>query len=202
VPQGAKSTSLEEIMHLLERYKGVFDATGGGITLTGGEVLSQNIFAGQILAAAKQLGIHTCIDTSGHLVQNLNDQILNNLDLVLLDIKSGDQALYEKVTKTGILENTISFAKRLIERKITIRVRFVLVPGLTDSQENIANMKSILEDLGYYNGTSTIEHVDILPFHQLGTSKWHELGLNYELENAQTPSNEQVQIISDALNPF
>ena len=87
-----------ELLRRMRRYRGVFRASKGGITLSGGEVLMQPAFAGRLLAGAKKMGIHTCIDTSGFLGANASDEMLDNIDLVLLDVKSGDEETYKKVT--------------------------------------------------------------------------------------------------------
>ena len=112
--------------------------------------------------------MHTCLDTSGFLNTNYTDEMLEDIDLCLLDVKSGDEETYHKVTG-GTLQPTIDFGQRLAKAGKKIWVRFVLVPGLTDSEENV-------------------EHIDVLGFHQLGRPKWHELRIPYPLENQKGPN--------------
>ena len=88
----------EELLSRIRRYRRVFKATNGGITLSGGEVLMQPAFAKRIVLGTKAMGIHTCIDTSGYLGANCDDEMLDNLDLVLLDVKSGFPETYKEVT--------------------------------------------------------------------------------------------------------
>jgi pyruvate formate lyase activating enzyme len=86
----------DELLTRIARYTAVFQATGGGITLSGGEVLMQPAFAARILRGAKELGIHTAIDTSGYLGAAASDAMLDDVDLVLLDVKSGDPETYRR----------------------------------------------------------------------------------------------------------
>ena len=161
-----------ELLRRMRRYRGVFRASKGGITLSGGEVLMQPAFAGRLLAGAKKMGIHTCIDTSGFLGANASDEMLDNIDLVLLDVKSGDEETYKKVTGRS-LAPTITFGDRLAAKGIEIWARFVLVPDLTDAPENVHNVARIIERWG------SVSRVEVLPFHQMGTDKWDALGLTY-----------------------
>ena len=109
---------------------------GGGLTISGGEPLVQIGFTRGLFAAAKQLGLHTALDTSGFLGHRADDAYLKHVDLVLLDIKSGDPDTYRNVTGVD-LEPTLRFAERLNAMGKPVWVRFVLVPGLTDDPANI-----------------------------------------------------------------
>ena len=175
----------EDLLARIRRYRGVFRATRGGITLSGGEVLQQPAFAGRILRGAKEMGIHTAIDTSGFLGANASDELLADVDLVLLDVKSGDEATYRRVTGRD-LAPTLDFGRRLDALGIATWIRFVLVPGLTDDPDNIAPIADYAASLG------SVERVEVLPFHQMGRAKWEELGLQYELGETQPPSADQV----------
>ena len=126
--------------------------------------------------------MHTCLDTSGFLGASYTDDMLNDIDLCLLDVKSGDEETYKKVTG-GILQPTIDFGQRLAKAGKKIWVRFVLVPGLTSSEENVENVAKICESFG-----DAVEHIDVLGFHQLGRPKWHMLNIPYPLEDQKGPS--------------
>lgn len=173
---------LQAMIDKVARYQDLFKATGGGITFSGGESMMQAAFVSRVFRAAKEMGVHTCLDTSGFLNRNYTDAMIDDIDLCLLDVKSGDEETYKIVTG-GTLAPTIAFGKRLAERGRKIWVRFVLVPGLTDSEENVENVAKICEQF-----RSAIEHIDVLPFHQLGRPKWHELRIPYPLEDAKGPS--------------
>ncbi len=183
----------EELLSRIARYRRIFRATNGGITLSGGEVLMQPAFAKRIIHGAKQMGVHTCIDTSGYLGANCDDQMLDELDLVLLDVKSGDEETHKAATGRE-LAPTIAFGDRIAQRGGPTRmwIRFVLVPGLTDDEENIRQVGQIIS-----RWKNVIDRVEVLPFHQLGRDKWHSLGLEYKLEGTNAPSPEATEKVRD-----
>ena len=175
---------LDDLVNRLKRYRMIFRTTGGGLTVSGGEPLMQPAFVGRLLHEAQQLGIHTAIDTSGFLGVNASDALLDDLDLVLLDIKSGIPEVYRKATGRE-LQPTLDFARRLSERGTEeVWIRFVLVPGLTDAVENVEAVAGIVEQI------SVVTRVEVLPFHQMGRDKWATLELPYELAETSPPSKE------------
>lgn len=182
--------SSEELLTRIARYQGVFRATGGGITLSGGEVLMQPAFAARVLRGAKELGIHTAIDTSGFLGAAATDEMLADVDLVLLDVKSGDPDTYRRVTGRD-LEPTLAFGRRLAEMPHgpEVWIRFVLVPGLTDDEENVEKVAAYAASLNEIM-PGTVSRVEVLPFHQMGRDKWAALGREYQLADTQPPTPE------------
>lgn len=177
-----KPVTLDAMIAKVERYKDLFQATRGGITFSGGESMMQGKFVSRVFHAARQMGVHTCLDTSGFLNKDYTDDMIEDIDLCLLDVKSGDEETYRRVTG-GVLQPTIDFGERLAKAGKKIWVRFVLVPGLTSSEENVENVARICERFG-----DAVEHIDVLPFHQLGRPKWHELRIPYPLEDQKGPS--------------
>jgi len=173
-----------ELLSRIARYRRIFRTTKGGITLSGGEVLMQPHFAKRILLGAKEMGVHTCIDTSGYLGANCDDEMLDAVDLVLLDVKSGDPETYKKATGRD-LAPTITFGDRIAARRGGPRnwVRFVFGSGLTDDPDNIRMVGEIVS-----RWKDVIDRIEVLPFHQLGKDKWHSLGLEYQLEDAKAPT--------------
>ncbi|WP_458041738.1 MULTISPECIES: pyruvate formate-lyase-activating protein [Bacteria] len=185
-----RATELEEIVDRLERYKSVFDATGGGLTLSGGEPLLQRAFVEKIFAACSERGISTALDTSGYLGDRASDALLDTTSLVLLDVKSGLPDLYRVVT-TRDLEPTVRFGDRLSDRGNRMWIRFVLVPGLTDAQENVEAVADILQRW------STIDRVEVLPFHQMGQHKWEERGIPYALADLRSPDEALLRRVEE-----
>jgi pyruvate formate lyase activating enzyme len=165
-------------------------AMGGGLTISGGEPLVQVGFTRGLFAAAKRMSLHTALDTSGFLGARVDDGYLASVDLVLLDIKSGDADIYRRVTGTP-LEPTLRFAERLAAMGKRVWVRFVLVPGLTDDPVNIDKLARFVAPM------RNVEWVEVLPFHQMGSFKWKAIGTNYQLENTSTPTVKQVQVALD-----
>jgi pyruvate formate lyase activating enzyme len=177
--QHGQPTTAEAVVAQVRRYAGFMQHTGGGITISGGEPLVQAPFVTAILRGCKAHGIHTALDTNGFFGDRLSDAELELADLVLLDIKAWDQALHRRVTGVDVAP-TLAFARRLAACARPIWVRFVLVPGLTDAPEHLAGLATFVASL------PNVQRVEILPFHQLGRSKWAELGQAYPL--ADTPA--------------
>ena len=178
-----------ELSHAIRRLRDfapALRAMGGGLTISGGEPLVQIGFTRGLFAAAKQMGLHTALDTSGYLGHRADDDYLRNVDLVLLDIKSGDPDTYRKVTGVKI-DPTLQFAERLKALGKPVWVRFVLVPGLTDDAENIAKVARLVAPM------ANVEWVEVLPFHQMGAFKWQALGLDYKLADMPSPTDDQVR---------
>lgn len=176
----------DDVLALVRRYRAVFAATGGGLTLSGGEVLMQPAFAARILAGARQMGVHTAIDTSGFLGAVCSDEMLGDIDLVLLDVKSGNEQTYRRVTG-GSLAPTLRFGARLDAAGVQMWVRFVLVPGLTDDAQNVDQVAAQVAPW------SSVARVEVLPFHQMGRDKWVALGLPYELADTCPPFPELIE---------
>ncbi|MBV7302560.1 pyruvate formate-lyase-activating protein [Corynebacterium sp. TAE3-ERU2] len=184
--------TVEQIVSKVRRYKAVFRASGGGLTISGGEPLFQIEFTRKVLRAVHDSGIHTAIDTSGYLGARLSDEDLDNIDLVLLDVKSGDPDTYRAVTGGRELQPTIDFGDRLSAKGVAIWVRFVLVPGWSDDPDNVAKVADIVS-----RWSSSVERVEVLPFHNMGQDKWEKLGLPYELSGVKPPSAAAVEEVRE-----
>lgn len=191
LPDGVPTT-IEEVTAKIRRYAPVLKATHGGLTVSGGEPLLQSAFLGRMLSFAKGLGLHTAIDTSGFLGTRASDTLLDDTDLVLLDVKSGLPETYRMVTDRD-LAPTLAFGRRLADRGTAIWIRYVLVPGLTDTVENVDAVAEYVAELQQRGPGGVIERVEILPFHQMGRDKWHQLGITYPLEGTEPPSAELTE---------
>ena len=168
------------------KYTQVLKLSRGGVTLSGGEPMVQHAFMAQVFRRCKALGLHTCVDTSGRLGDRLTDAELMDIDLQLLDIKSGDPAVYERLTHQP-LQPTLDYALRLSALARPMWIRFVLVPGLTDGHDNVERLAD------FCAGLRGVERVEILRFHQLGRDKWHRLELDYPLADTEPPDPELAE---------
>ncbi len=148
--------------------------------------MAQKEFLKTILLGAKQMGIHSAVDTSGYLHKNLDDDTLSLASLYLLDIKSFLPATYKKVTGVDI-EPTLEFARRLDKLNKEAWIRFVLVPELTDDKENIEGIAKFVSQL------SNVSRVEVLPFHKMGEYKWTETGREYQLANTREATPEETE---------
>lgn len=182
--------SAADILDEIARYRDFLVAAGGGVTLSGGDPLFQPAFAKAIFKGCKELGLHTCLDTSGHLGAGADDELLSCIDLVLLDIKAWDPARYRDLT-TGDLRPTLDFAQRLAKLGKPVWLRVVLVPGFSDDPQDTTLLARFAAALG------NVERVEVLPFHQTGQYKWDELALDYTLRHVPEPDSGQVELIRD-----
>lgn len=178
------------IMAEVNRYAEVLRISRGGLTISGGEPGLQPDFVRHVFRECRKLGVHTCIDTSGFKGDQFSDADLDDIDLHILDIKAGDPDLYHRLTRQP-LQPTLDFARRLAARARPLWVRFVLVPGLTDAEDNVARIADFCADLG------SLERVEILLFHQMGRDKWQRLGLEYSLAATQPPSAELTERVRE-----
>ena len=177
---------LAQAIRRLGEFAPMLRAMDGGLTISGGEPLVQIGFTGGMLAAAKRMGLHTAIETSGFLGARADDAYLANLDMVILDIKSGDPETYRKVTGKE-LAPTLAFAERLSAMAKPVWIRYTLVPGLTDAADNIDKVARFVAPM------KNVEWVEVLPFHQMGAFKWKALGVDYKLDAMHPPTPEQVR---------
>ncbi len=177
---------LEKAIAQLNKYRHGLKVMSGGFTLSGGEPLMQDRFAVKLFAAAKAMGIHTCIETNGYLGERLSDDELNTIDLVMLGIKTWGAERYRRLVGKDSTP-TFEFAHRLALLKRPIWVRFVLVPGLTGDEDSIKQIAGFAAHLG------NVERVEVLPFHQLGRFKWKALDLDYTLADVLPPTPEMAE---------
>ena len=181
---------LERAVAEINKYGHGLKIMAGGVTLSGGEPLMQDRFVVRLLTAAKAMGIHTALDTNGYLGERLSDEELEQIDLVLLDIKAWDPSRHQHLAGK---DNgpTLDFARRLAQRQRTVWLRYVLVPSLTDDETDIRQLANFVAELG------NVARVDVLPFHQLGRYKWERLGLDYKLNDVRPPAPELVKRVCE-----
>ena len=169
-------------MRQIGKYAKVLKLSGGGITLSGGEPMVQRKFVTQVFRRCKALGMHTAMETSGRLGDRFTDAELQDIDLQILDIKGGDPATFQKVSGHPQAP-TLEFARRLSALGRPAWIRFVLVPGHTDSHDNVEKLAEFVA------GLRNVERVEILPFHQMGREKWHKLGVAYPMDDVEPPTH-------------
>jgi len=182
--------SVQKAADELRKYTRGLAKMGGGLTISGGDPLMQDRFTAKLLAAAREMRVHTCIETNGFFGEKLTDPELDTIDLVMLGIKAWNDELHQRLTGRPV-EKTLAFARRLATSKKRMWVRFVLVPGLTDDPADIARIAEFAAGLG------NVERVEVLPFHQMGRFKWHQLGIPYPLESVVEPSVEATEKACD-----
>jgi pyruvate formate lyase activating enzyme len=178
--------SLTRAVEVVNQYRHGLRTMKGGLTISGGEPLVQHRFVLKLFAAAREIGVHTALDTNGYLGERLRDEDLGSIDLVLLGLKAITPELHQRLTgKDNVPVH--QFARRLAAQKRPVWLRFVIVPGWTDDLDEVGRMADFAASLG------NVERVDVLPFHQLGRFKWERLGMEYRLKDAQPPPREKVE---------
>ena len=188
---GVTEETAEEVLKKAMRYKNYWK-NNGGITVSGGEALLQIDFLIELFKLAKENNVHTTLDTSGNPFTREEpffgkfNELMKYTDLYMLDIKHIDNEEHKKLTGQPN-ENILDMAKYLSENGKAMWIRHVLVPGYTDSEEQLTRLKEFIDSL------DTVDRVEILPYHTLGVFKWKELGIPYELEDVNQPTKEEVE---------
>jgi len=158
---------------------------GGGVTFSGGEPLLHSDFIIETSRILKQEGIHIALDTSG--VGKYNEEIFDYVDLVILDIKACNKKLFETITGTNKLNETLNFLSACEKRNITVIVRQVIVPTINDAKENILELKELLK------GYTVVQKIELLPYHTLAKDKYNKLNKAYKLIDIEALSNETLE---------
>lgn len=178
--------SVDEIVNRILNYKN-YICPSGGVTVSGGEPILQVKSLIVLFKKLKEYGIHTAIDTSG--MFDLTDdvkELLKYTDLVLLDIKHIDSEKCKDLVGFGN-EKELKFARYLSDNNIDIWIRQVLIPGITDDEQDLLKLKEFLTSL------HTVKKVEFLPYHTLGKYKWTDLGFTYDLENIPEATSQDVE---------
>ena len=173
-----------------ERFKQYFDASGGGITLTGGEVTLQWEFALSLLMQLKSAGIHTALETCGFCDWSVLAQLIPYTDLILYDLKLMDDEAHRKWTGVSnkiILENLIKL------RKHNVQLRVPLIPDVTDTQENL---NAILK----FAQKQEFKSIAFLPYNMLTAAKYSWLGLSCSIEKTKQKKDHLQKILRKAEN--
>lgn len=188
-----KKQTVQELMEDILKYKNFIKT--GGVTLSGGEPLLQADFAAELFKECRKYGIHTAIDTSGEIPLDACRHAIDEVDLVLLDIKSIDSSKALNLTGKGN-KNSLKLLDYLEQNKKEVWIRHVVVPGITENYEDIETMAE------YLSRYTVISRVDVLPFHKMGEYKWKELNIEYELGDTKQPNKESIDKIKDILRKY
>lgn len=193
--EAGKLQTAEETFAQAYRYRNYWKKgtkQNGGITVSGGEPLLQAEFVTELFRLAKQKEVHTTLDTSGNpfgstlLPMEQFEALMDVTDLVILDLKLMNEKGHKELTgqPNG---NILEMARWLSDHGKTMWLRHVLVPGLTDDENDLRQMGELIRRL------KSVERVEVLPYHTLGLSKWEKLGIPYTLKGVRTPTQEEVE---------
>lgn len=177
------SMTAQELLSEVLKYKNYI--AKGGITVTGGEPLLQAEFLTEFFNLCREEGIHTALDTSGYILNEKVKEALEFVDLVLLDIKTIDSVLHKHLT--GVKrDNSLLFLEYLEEKGIDTWIRHVVVPGLTDNDEQLKNFAE------YLTKYTVIKKIELLPYHIMGVNKYEQLNMEYKLKGVEPLSAERL----------
>ena len=185
---GGREVTAEEAAREALKYKSYF-AGSGGVTVSGGEPLMQLDFLLELFSILKEKGVHTCLDTSGICFREDDPRyrlLLERTDLFLLDVKHIDDAAHRFLTGRSNAP-ALAFARYLSEHGKRMWIRHVLVPGLSDDNAALRRLREFLDTL------TTVDRIEVLPYHTMGVQKYRAAGLEYPLEGVQPPTAERVE---------
>ena len=181
----------DELLAQAVRYRSYWGREGG-ITVSGGEALLQIDFLTELFRKAKAMGINTCLDTAGQPFTHREHffskfaELMKYTDLVLLDLKQIDDAKHRNLTGHSN-KNILDCARYLSDIGKPVWVRHVLVPGLTDNDDDLHALRAFIDTL------HNVKRVEVLPYHTMGTYKWEQLGIPYTLKGVSAPTEERIK---------
>lgn len=186
--------ALEELVDKITRYSNYFKASNGGVTVSGGEPLLQINFLINLFKELKKLNIHTAIDTSGMFsITPKLEELISLTDLFLIDIKHIDQDKCKELVGFSN-EKELEFIRYLNKIHKPIWIRQVIIPGITDGEEDLIKLKNFISTL------SNVQKIELLKYHNMGKFKWESLGEKYELENVPNATDADINRVKKILN--
>jgi len=188
-----KEYTVDEVFSEVIKDKAFYETSGGGVTFSGGECMLQIDFLLEILKKCKENGIHTAVDTAGHIPWESFEKILPFTDLFLYDIKAMNEEIHKEytgVTNTRILENLI----KLLKSDVDVWVRIPVISGVNDTEDEMQKIKSFFDINGYP------EKVELLPYHAMGEHKYEALGKS--VKKFAVPSKEKIEKLKKFIVPY
>jgi len=175
--------TVKDVLDEVLQDKIFYKNSGGGVTISGGEPLSQSKFVRNLLAECKKEGLHTALETAGHGSWKEMEKVLSHVDLILFDIKHMDSNIHQKTT--GIKNNILleNLQKAALTNNIWLRVP--LIAGFNDSAEHIKKIAALGKEIN-------VQKISLLPYHEGGRSKCQQLGIPYGFPDRKTPDEKQI----------
>lgn len=181
-----RDVSVEEVLKIVRQDMPYYRRSGGGLTLSGGEMLCQSDFAYALLRSAKESAINTAVETTGFAKWETIEKLLPYIDTVLMDIKHTDAIKHKEFTTQSnqlILEN----AKKIAENAKKLIIRVPVIPTFNDTESEIASIAKFASSL------KGVEEINLLPYHSFGRDKYVGLGRQYMMGDLPSPTDQQMQ---------
>lgn len=182
--QGQEMT-VAEVMEVVMQDKVFYEESGGGITLSGGEMLMQPDFALELLKAAHEMGLHTCCETTGYAAAERFEKVMEHVDYILFDLKHWDAKKHQQGTGVSN-ELPIKNMKATFAKGKTVLPRIPVIPGFNDSLDDAAQLAKLLKAIG-------VERCQFLPFHQFGENKYDLLDQEYDYHDTPSLHREDLE---------
>lgn len=187
-----KEMTAEEVLSVVTKDRAFYENSGGGVTFSGGECMLQLDFLAEMLKLCKEKGLHTAVDTAGHVPWESFQRILPYTDLFLYDIKSMDSAIHKKYTgvENGLILENLT---RLLRAKATVCVRVPVIPSVNDTVEEMKRINAFFEENGYP------ADLELLPYHNMGENKYEALGK--PVQSFTVPGKEKIEMLKQIVIP-
>lgn len=183
--------TVDEVMAEVLKDRDFYEESGGGITLSGGEVLAQPEFADALLSSCKELSLSTALETTGYASPEVFDQVTAHADLLLFDMKHHEETAH--IHWTGVSQKPIlTNLDSAISKGIPVIIRIPVIPGVNDSPADAQSFAKLLKE-------HHAERVNLLPFHQFGQKKYEELHRKYRFQDVQALHAEDLEQYADLL---
>jgi len=190
-----KEVSVKQVMAEIEKDTIFYDDSGGGATFSGGEPLLQPGFLQRLLMQCAEKEIHTVLDTSGNAARQSVSEIVPNVDMILFDLKIIDDERHRHYT--GVSNRLILENLKIIARSgKPVHIRFPVIPGITDSTDNVRQVSETIHALG------TIQNIDLLPYHKTADAKYRRLGMENKMAGKDSPSQAALDGIRCVFEEF
>ncbi len=189
-----RAMTVGEVVEIVRKDELFYRNSGGGVTASGGEPAYQPEFLKSLFQECQRYGIHTTLDTSGHVKWEVMEEILDHVDLVYYDLKHMDTERHRELTGAGN-ELILNNARRISQSGKPMVIRIPAIPGCNDSAENIKATAEFVSEMN-------VLRVDILPFHQLGSNKYKRLGMTYKLPEARPHQEDEIQAMKDTFQSY
>lgn len=191
---GAEMSAVE-LFDTVKKDLPFYRRTGGGVTISGGEPLMQPEFAAELLTLCKNAGIHTAVETAGHVPWEAFETVIPVTDLFLYDYKASSEEAQHRLTggsRQLIMDNLEKLNRAMADKECAVKncgiwLRCPVIPGLNDSEEHFEEINRLKGRL------DMIRRTEIMPYHELGKGKWEQLGMEYELKDLKAPKEETTE---------
>lgn len=183
--QGHNTISVDDVIEDIKRYRRFYDASNGGLTVSGGEPLMQADFVAELFKRCRHEKIHTTLDTSGYASPDDLKKVLAYSDAVLFSIKAVNELKHKKLTgkKNDVILSNLCLAASVS----TVTIRYVVIPGINNRHDDILALGSLINNL------PSALSVELLPYHTLGRTKWDALEKDYLLHEVPAASEQDIE---------